>query len=181
MRMEEESGHFDYGIEEQLDRKISTEQMVVDVETIKVNLSKTLMELDGYGIQNESEEGDSTLKRSETTCLRIEELPKLPSSHKKENHIANSTLIEIDPNKDSSEINMKINPNQKDEIAVPGKQPNIPKKRIRNTPNSKRSEMKEKKSFLYHNVVEISKLLEKSTSIRQKCPNRSNSPNRTIY
>ncbi|CAG8807126.1 13414_t:CDS:2 [Gigaspora margarita] len=96
--------------------------MLVDVETIKVNLSKTPIELDGYGIQNESEEGDFTLKRNETTCLRIEESPKPLSFYKKENYIANPTLMEIDPNKDSSEINMKINPMQEDEIAVPGKQ-----------------------------------------------------------
>ncbi|CAG8846438.1 12345_t:CDS:1, partial [Gigaspora margarita] len=96
--------------------------MVVDVETIKVNLFKTLIELDGYGIQNESEEGDFTPKGSETTCLRIEEPPKPLSSYKKENYIANPTLMEIDPNKNSSEINMKINPIQEDEITVPGKQ-----------------------------------------------------------
>ncbi|CAG8599232.1 44225_t:CDS:2 [Gigaspora margarita] len=110
--LDSESGHFDYGIEEQLDQEISIEQMVVDVKTIKVNISKTLMELDGYGIQNESEVGDSTLKRSETTCLRIKELLKLLSSYKKENYIVNLTLMEIAPNKVSSKINIKINPMQ---------------------------------------------------------------------
>ncbi|CAG8746345.1 3608_t:CDS:2, partial [Gigaspora margarita] len=120
------SGHFDYSIEEQLDQKTSTEQMVIDVETITVNLSKILIELDSYGIQNESEKGDSTPKGSETTRLRIEELPKLLSSYKKENYIANPTLMEINPNKDSSEINMKINLMQEDEITVPGKQTDIP-------------------------------------------------------
>ncbi|CAG8804735.1 28021_t:CDS:2, partial [Gigaspora margarita] len=64
--LDSESGHFDYGIEEQLDRKTSTEQIVIDVETIKVNLSKTPIELDGYEIQNESEEGDSTPKGNNT-------------------------------------------------------------------------------------------------------------------
>ncbi|CAG8700171.1 983_t:CDS:2, partial [Gigaspora margarita] len=107
-----------------LNRKTSIEQMVVDVKTIKVNLSKTPMELNGHRIQNESEEGDSTLKRSKTTCLRIEELLKLLSSYKKENYTANSTLMEIDPNKVSSKINMKINPMQGDEITVPEKQTN---------------------------------------------------------
>ncbi|CAG8765358.1 25551_t:CDS:2, partial [Gigaspora margarita] len=58
-----ESGHFNYSIKKQLDQKTSIEQMVVDVETIKVNLSKTPIELDSYGIQNKSEEEDSTLKR----------------------------------------------------------------------------------------------------------------------
>ncbi|CAG8835037.1 27985_t:CDS:2, partial [Gigaspora margarita] len=74
------SGHFDYSIEEQLDRETSIKQMVVDMKTIKVNSSKTLIKLDDYGIQNESEKGDFTLKRI------------------------------------SSEIHIKINPMQKDEI-----------------------------------------------------------------
>ncbi|CAG8839980.1 26417_t:CDS:1, partial [Gigaspora margarita] len=116
------SGHFDYGIEEQLDQKTPIEQMVVDVETIKVNLSKTSMELDSYGIQNESEESDFILKRNKTTCLRIKELPKPLLFHKKENYIVNLTLIEINPNKVSSKINMKINPMQEGEIAVSEKQ-----------------------------------------------------------
>ncbi|CAG8844527.1 42391_t:CDS:2, partial [Gigaspora margarita] len=95
--------HFDYSIEEQLNQETSIEQIVLDMETIKVNFFKTLMELDGHGIQNEKE------------------LPKSLTSHKRENYIANPTLMEIDPNKVSSEINIKINLMQEDEIAVPGK------------------------------------------------------------
>ncbi|CAG8784894.1 8681_t:CDS:2, partial [Gigaspora margarita] len=53
------------------------------------------MKLDGYGIQNESEEGDSILKKSKTTCLRIEEPPKPLSFCKKENYIVNPTLMQI--------------------------------------------------------------------------------------
>ncbi|CAG8778407.1 10043_t:CDS:1, partial [Gigaspora margarita] len=70
--LDSESNHFDYSIEEQLNQEILIEQMV-NMKTIKVNLSKTLIELDGYGIQNESKEGDSILKRSKTTCLRMKE------------------------------------------------------------------------------------------------------------
>ncbi|CAG8685672.1 16676_t:CDS:2, partial [Gigaspora margarita] len=199
-----------------------------------------------------------------------EELPKPLAFHKKENYIANLTLMEIDPNKVSSEINMKINPMQEDEIAVSRKQTikpiknlfvglkgkakieiksdethpkaaslqkvpqinvllqeilkrleivennqsvllvtdkksvkifkefdpseaieqlvldkvwdsfmnsiifatnkNILKKKIRNTPNSKRSEMKEKKSFLHRSIVEISKIIRKINKHKTKVP-----------
>ncbi|CAG8690158.1 33634_t:CDS:2 [Gigaspora margarita] len=99
-----------------MDQETSIKQMVVDVKTIKMNLFKTPIELDSYGIQNESEEDDPILKRSETTCLRIEEPPKPLLFYKKENYIVNLTLMEIDPNKVSSEINIKINPMQKEKI-----------------------------------------------------------------
>ncbi|CAG8632484.1 18621_t:CDS:2 [Gigaspora margarita] len=86
------AGHFDYGIEEQLEKKTSSEQMVVDVETTKVNLHKALMELNIYGNQN------------------------------KKNDIVNLALMKIDPNKVSDESNIEINPIQEDEIIVPAKQ-----------------------------------------------------------
>ncbi|CAG8816593.1 29944_t:CDS:2, partial [Gigaspora margarita] len=99
------SGHFDYGIEEQLEKETSSKQMAVDVETTKVNLYKAPMELDIYGNQN-----------------KIQELPKPLTPHRKENDIVNSALMEIDPSKVSDESNMEINPIQKDEIIVPAKQ-----------------------------------------------------------
>src|SRR5260363_119262 len=74
--LDSESGHFDYGIEEQLEKKTSSKQMAVDVETTKVNLHKAPMELDIYGSQNESEEGDYSPRRRETTHLIVQELPK---------------------------------------------------------------------------------------------------------
>ncbi|CAG8810740.1 17163_t:CDS:2, partial [Gigaspora margarita] len=101
MLLDSESGHFDYGIEEQLEKETSSEQMAVDVEATKVNLHKAPMELNVYGIQ---------------------ELSKLPTLHKKGNNIVNLALMEIDPSKVSDENNMKINPIQEDEIIVPAKQ-----------------------------------------------------------
>ncbi|CAG8838382.1 36707_t:CDS:2, partial [Gigaspora margarita] len=239
MLLDSEVGHFDYGIKEQLDQETPSEQMVVDIETIKVNLSKTLMELDGYGSQNENKKEDYILKRSKTTFLRIQELPKLLSSYKKENYIVNSTLMKIDPNKVSSKINMKINPIQKEEKGIVTgsnaikivnrrsfsslgnnahseeikliKNPfekrksveifknfdpseaieqsvldkiwnsfmngiifainkNISKKRIRNTPNNKKSKMKEKKSLLHRSVVEINKIVREINKYKTKIP-----------
>src|SRR5260363_463242 len=38
--LDSESGHFDYGIEEWLEKKTSSKQMAVDVEATKVNLHK---------------------------------------------------------------------------------------------------------------------------------------------
>ncbi|CAG8797373.1 1253_t:CDS:1, partial [Gigaspora margarita] len=120
--LDSESGYFNYSIKEQLEKETSSEQMVVDMETTKVNLYKALIELDVYGSQNESEEGDFSPKRKETTHLIVQELPKPPTLHKKENDIVNSALIEIDPSKVSDESNMEINPMQEDEIIVPVKQ-----------------------------------------------------------
>ncbi|CAG8802247.1 45615_t:CDS:1, partial [Gigaspora margarita] len=57
------------------------------------------MELDIYGNQNESKEGDYLPKRSETTHLIVQELPKLPTLHRKKNDIVNLALMGIDPNK----------------------------------------------------------------------------------
>ncbi|CAG8736024.1 13074_t:CDS:2, partial [Gigaspora margarita] len=116
------SGHFDYGIEEQLEKKTSSEQMAVDLETTKVNLHKAPMELDVYGSQNESEEGDYLPKRRETTHLIVQELPKLPTLHRKGNDFVNSALMEIDLSKVLNKSNMEINPMQEDEIIVPVKQ-----------------------------------------------------------
>ncbi|CAG8831629.1 34808_t:CDS:2, partial [Gigaspora margarita] len=99
-----ELGHFDYGIEEQLVQKTSSKQMVVDSETIIKNLPKTPIELDSYRTQNESKKEDSILKKSETTCLRIQKLLKPLTIHKKENYIINSTLMKIDPNRVKIEI-----------------------------------------------------------------------------
>ncbi|CAG8848348.1 41367_t:CDS:1, partial [Gigaspora margarita] len=96
--LELESDHFDYGIEEQLDKKTSSEQIAIDVKITKVNLPKAPMELDVYRSQNESEEGDYSPKRSETTHLRVQELLKTLALHRKENDIVNSALMEIDPN-----------------------------------------------------------------------------------
>ncbi|CAG8616566.1 26069_t:CDS:2, partial [Gigaspora margarita] len=75
-----------------------------------------------YGNQNESEKGDFLLKRSETTHLIVQELPKLPTPHRKRNDIVNSALIEIDPNKASGKSNIEINPMQENKIIVPAKQ-----------------------------------------------------------
>ncbi|CAG8785183.1 35042_t:CDS:2, partial [Gigaspora margarita] len=112
----EESGHFDYGIEEQLEKETSSEQIAVDIETTKVNLHKAPMELDVYGNQNKSEEKDYSPKRRETTHLIVQELLKLLTPHRKENDIVNSALMEIDPSKVSDKSNMEINPMQEDEI-----------------------------------------------------------------
>ncbi|CAG8805676.1 38299_t:CDS:2, partial [Gigaspora margarita] len=65
---------------------------------------------------------DSILKRSETTCLRIQELLKPLSIYKKENYIVNLTLMEIDPNKVLNEIDMKTNLMLEEEILALGKQ-----------------------------------------------------------
>ncbi|CAG8828085.1 38349_t:CDS:2, partial [Gigaspora margarita] len=105
-----ESDHFDYGIEEQLEKETLSEQMAVDVEITKVNISKAPIELDIYGSQNESEEGDYSPKRSETTHLI------------KKNDMVNLALMEINPNKASGESNMEINPMQKVKIIVSAKQ-----------------------------------------------------------
>ncbi|CAG8851995.1 29645_t:CDS:1, partial [Gigaspora margarita] len=82
--LDSESDHFDYGIEEQLQKKTLNEQMAVDVKTTKVNLHKASMELDVYKSQNESKEGDYSPKRRETTHLIVQELPKSPTPHRKE-------------------------------------------------------------------------------------------------
>ncbi|CAG8741150.1 6717_t:CDS:2, partial [Gigaspora margarita] len=79
---------------------------------------------------NESEEGDYSPKRSETTHLIVQELPKPPTPHKKENNFVNLALMEIDPNKASGESNMEINPMQEDEIIVLANNYNIEGKRI---------------------------------------------------
>ncbi|CAG8853214.1 41511_t:CDS:1, partial [Gigaspora margarita] len=120
--LDSESGHFDYGIEEQLEKETSSKQIAVDMKTTKVNLHKAPMELDIYGSQNESEEGDYSPKRKETTHLIVQELPKLPTLHRKGNDIVNLALMEIDPSKVSDKSNMEINPMQGDEIIVPVKQ-----------------------------------------------------------
>ncbi|CAG8795306.1 22449_t:CDS:2, partial [Gigaspora margarita] len=96
--------------------------MAVDVETTKVNSHKAPIELDIYGSQNESKEGDYSPKRRETTHLIVQELPKPPTPYRKRNDIVNSALIEINPSKVSDESNMEINPMQEDEIIVPAKQ-----------------------------------------------------------
>ncbi|CAG8565287.1 8550_t:CDS:1 [Gigaspora margarita] len=96
--------------------------MAVDVETTKMNLHKAPIELNIYRSQNESEEEDYSPKRRETTHLIVQELPKLPTPHRKENDIVNSALMEIDPSKVLDESNMDINPMQEDEIIVPAKQ-----------------------------------------------------------
>ncbi|CAG8847232.1 37395_t:CDS:2, partial [Gigaspora margarita] len=88
-------GHFNYSIEEQLEKETSSEQMVVDVETTKVNLYKAPMELDVYRSQNKSEKEDYSLKRRETTYLIVQELPKLPTPHRKGNDIVNSALMKL--------------------------------------------------------------------------------------
>ncbi|CAG8734515.1 19701_t:CDS:2, partial [Gigaspora margarita] len=111
-----ESDHFDYGIEEQLEKETSSEQMAVDVEITKVNLPKAPMELNIYRSQNESEEEDYLPKRSKTTHLIVQELPKLPTPHRKRNDMVNLALMEIDPNKASGESNMEINPMQEEKI-----------------------------------------------------------------
>ncbi|CAG8827526.1 8217_t:CDS:2, partial [Gigaspora margarita] len=51
-----------------------------------------------------------------------QELPKLPTSHRKGNDIVNSALIKIDPNKASDKSNMEINPMQENKIIVSAKQ-----------------------------------------------------------
>ncbi|CAG8734525.1 23205_t:CDS:2 [Gigaspora margarita] len=122
MLLDSESGHFDYSIEKQLEKETSSEQIAVDVEATKVNLYKAPMELNVYRSQNESEEGDYSPKRRETTHLIVQELPKPPTLHRKGNDIVNLALIEIDPSKVLDKSNMKINPMQKDEIIVPAKQ-----------------------------------------------------------
>ncbi|CAG8856784.1 9449_t:CDS:2, partial [Gigaspora margarita] len=117
--LDSKSGHFDYGIEEQLEKETSSEQIVVNVEATKVNLYKAPMELDIYGSQNESKEGDYSPKKRETTYLIVQEPPKPPTPYRKGNNIVNLALMEIDPNKVSDESNIEINPMQKDEIIVP--------------------------------------------------------------
>ncbi|CAG8822630.1 15631_t:CDS:2, partial [Gigaspora margarita] len=97
--LDSELGHFDYGIKKQLVKETSSERMLVDVETTKVNLYKAPIELDIYGSQNKSEKGDYSPKRRETTHLIVQELPKLPTPQRKGNDIVNSALMEIDPSK----------------------------------------------------------------------------------
>ncbi|CAG8835646.1 23497_t:CDS:1, partial [Gigaspora margarita] len=120
--LDSELGHFDYGIEKQLEKKTSSKQMAVDVELTKVNLPKAPMELDIHRSQNKSKEGDYSPKRRETTHLTVQELPKLPTPYRKGNDIVNTALMEIDSNKASGESNMEINPMQEVEIIVLAKQ-----------------------------------------------------------
>ncbi|CAG8850327.1 20741_t:CDS:1, partial [Gigaspora margarita] len=120
--LDSESGYFDYGIKEQLEKETSSKQIAIDVKITKVNLPKAPMELDIYESQNESEEGDYLPKRSETTHLIVQELPKLPTPYRKGNDMVNLALMKIDPNKASDESNIEINPMQEDDIIVPAKQ-----------------------------------------------------------
>ncbi|CAG8850464.1 27007_t:CDS:1, partial [Gigaspora margarita] len=69
-----ELGHFDYSIEERLKWETSSEQIVVDLETIEENCPKIPIELDSYETQNESEKENSTLKKIKTTCFKIQDL-----------------------------------------------------------------------------------------------------------
>ncbi|CAG8722679.1 8063_t:CDS:2 [Gigaspora margarita] len=114
--LDSESGHFDYGIKEWLEKETSSEQIAVDVEATKVNLYKAPIERNIHVSQNESEEGDYSSKRRETTHLIVQKLPKLPTPYRKENDIVNLALMKIDPSKVLDERNMKINPIQEDEI-----------------------------------------------------------------
>ncbi|CAG8699988.1 42240_t:CDS:2, partial [Gigaspora margarita] len=114
--------HFNYGIKEQLKKETSSKQMAIDVEITKMNLPKAPIELDIYGSQNESEKGDYSPKRSETTHLIVQELPKSLIPHRKGNDMINLALMEIVPNKASNESNIEINPMQEVKIIVPAKQ-----------------------------------------------------------
>ncbi|CAG8827244.1 19988_t:CDS:2, partial [Gigaspora margarita] len=117
-----ESGHFNYSIEKWLVQDTSSEQMVVDSETIKENCPKIPIELDSYKPQNKSEKENSTLKEIETTCFKIQDLPKLLTIHKNENLNINLTLIEIDSSKFTIGINIETNAIEEEKILAPRKQ-----------------------------------------------------------
>ena len=94
--LDSEAGHFDYGIEEQLNKETSNEQMAVDMESTKVSLPKAPMELDSYRSYVENEEEVQSPKRVEATHLRVLELLELSTPHRKGNDTANLNSMEID-------------------------------------------------------------------------------------
>jgi len=102
--LEAESGFIDYGIEEMEEqRKVQTEQMSIDIEVYKENVSKVSMDLDSNINQDKDNEADPPQEANMDYINKNQDISTLSESHKRRKNEETKSSMELDINSDQDE------------------------------------------------------------------------------
>ncbi|CAG8828134.1 37003_t:CDS:2, partial [Gigaspora margarita] len=129
--LEAESSFIDYGIEEMEEqRKVQTEQMLIDIELYKENVSKVSMDLDSNNNQGKNKEVDPLQKANRNYINKNQDISTLSETHKRRKKEDSKSPMELDINSDQDEIKPEEKLDQRTEN-ITSMEKNLTRERVR--------------------------------------------------